>query len=528
MYLITSELMQKIEQYLCQKYGIDTLLLMENAGKNVASEALSILKEKNLEQIIVLCGGGNNGGDGLVVARQLLSKLTDYPVTVYLLTNPEKLKKDPLYNYQVLKNTSARVIEVASSEDIKIYPQSLIIDAILGTGLSKPVEGLYKEVIEKVNNTRDTLVLSIDVPSGVNATSGAVMGSSIRAYCTVTLGLPKRGLFVFPAREYAGKIKIADIGIPIPSQELPFSIRDVLITPYLVRKYLPERNHDAHKISAGVVGIIAGSPSMLGAGILASLGACCAGAGMVIWPLPLTAASLVKIHLPEVVTPLVKNVQMERYYSPTIVKLLKKTFVEKKCKSLIIGPGLGISPSTAFFVEKLVQASPHIGGVIDADALNCIAKERKRWKGKLSGWIITPHHGEAARLLESSPKEVVENRFEAARQLADYFQCITVLKGPATLVAEPSGNIFINPTGGPELATAGSGDVLSGIIAGILAQSGKPLESAICGVFLHGLAGDMLARNKKEITAKEIAYEIPAAKKVVRDGQYRIPFLDGN
>ncbi|BER92067.1 NAD(P)H-hydrate dehydratase [Atrimonas thermophila] len=527
MHLVTSDAMQKIEQHLCQQYGIDTLLLMENAGKNVANEALSILKEKNLKQVIILCGGGNNGGDGLVAARQLLSVSSAYPVTVYLLANPEKLKKDPLYNYRVLKNMSARIIEVASVKDIEIYPQSLVIDALLGTGLSKPVAGLYREAVEKINSARDVFVLSVDVPSGINATSGAVMGSSVKADYTVTLGLPKRGLFVFPAREYTGKIKVADIGIPIILRE-PFPIKDILITPHLISEHLPERNPDVHKISAGVVGVIAGSPSMLGAGILASLGAYGAGAGMVVWPLPFSAASLVKIHLPEVVTPLVESTQAQHYYTPSVAEFLGKSFVERKCRSLIIGPGLGVSPAMSFFVEKIVQASSHIGGVIDADALNCIAGERQLWKGKLSGWIITPHHGEAARLLGSSPKEVAENRFEAVKQLADYFQCIAVLKGPATLIADPSGNIFVNPTGGPELATAGSGDVLSGVIAGILAQTGKHLESAICGVFLHGLAGDMLARNKKEITAKEIAYQIPAAKKVVRDGQYRIPFMDGD
>ncbi|MEN3186514.1 MAG: NAD(P)H-hydrate dehydratase [Atribacterota bacterium] len=522
--LVTPQTMQHLEQECVERLGITTRLLMENAGGRVAEEAASFVTDLGLNQVFVVCGVGNNGGDGLVAARHLRSRFRNLEITVYLVGEKEKMTPDTAANYTLFAALGGSVREVRVANDLEFMEPALIIDALFGTGLRRAPQGIFAEVIRKINQSSCT-VLSIDVPSGVDAGSGMVFGEAVRAHCTVTMGKCKQGLVQFPAREYMGRLKCVDIGVPLSDKADAF-----LLTPQDVVAFLPQRDWSTHKISAGVLGMVAGSSAMLGAGMLLAFGAYQVGAGMVVWPLPEELASLVKLVLPELVSVVLprRSKTPEFHYALSDFLAVKEAVEARKCRCLAVGPGLGGTPSTAFFLERLVEEIP-FGGVLDADALNIIAQNRKCFKGKLSSWILTPHAGEMGRLLGIPVVEVNQDRISACRACADYFQSVVVLKGAGTLIASPDGTVVVNPTGGPNLATAGSGDVLTGMIGGLRAQGLGLWESALCGVFLHGVAGDLLEEEgKKHIVAREIAEKVRESRKVIEGGQYTIPFLAGN
>ena len=522
--LVSSETMQKLEKTLSEKYGVDTLLLMENAGRGVAEEIIKIIQSHSFSKVYILCGMGNNGGDGLAIARRLRLRLPSLSLLIYLLGKGENLKKDARFNYQVVKNLSLPLVEVSSSQEVELERGALVVDALLGTGITREVEGIYREVIEKINASGN-FVVAVDVPSGVEASDGRIMGEAVRANLTVTLGLIKRGLCSFPGREYVGKLKLVDIGIPLPLEEAGFKADGFLITPSMVKEMLPQRHWDTHKISAGVLGVIAGSSSLLGAGLLVCSGGYRSGAGMVVWPLDFSLSPLVKLFLPEVVSVNLSS-SGEWHYSLSHWEVVEKAFQDRKCGALAVGPGMGTNPSTSLFLEKVLE---NFRGVLDADALNIISQNRDNWKGRLASWVITPHSGEMARILGVSVPEVNENRIAASLEASSLLGCVTVLKGAGTVIASPQGEVFLNPTGTPVLASAGSGDVLTGIIAGLMAQGMSPLNSAISGVFLHGLAGELLEREgKKQILSREIAEKLNEARRMVENGEYTLSFLDGD
>ncbi|MDK2897021.1 MAG: ADP-dependent NAD(P)H-hydrate dehydratase / NAD(P)H-hydrate epimerase [Candidatus Atribacteria bacterium] len=527
MKLVSAELMQKIEKELVEKYDIPTLLLMENAGRGVAAKAAQLVQEQSIEQVYIICGVGNNGGDGLAVARHLRLTFPRLPIVVYLLGEITSSKPDAWANLQIVEKLgNITVKQIILSEEMVLDPAGLVIDAIFGIGLSREVGGRYREVIERINSSPRQLVLSIDIPSGLDATTGQVLGCAVKADFTVTLGLAKRGLFVYPGRDFAGKISVASIGIPLIVRDQPG--RSWLIEPELIKKLLPLRGTHTHKISAGVVGVISGSSALLGAGMLVALGAYKSGAGMVVWPLPAEVANLVKVRIPEVVSPLLPAVAPEWEYSSSHWEELKQILTQRKCNSLAVGPGLGLKAETAALLRLLVE-QPELKGVLDADGLNLVAQEREDWKDRLSGWVITPHPGEMARLLQWTPQKVNDNRVEAVFEAARFFGSTTVLKGPGTLVATPEGELWVNPTGDPALATAGSGDVLTGMIAAFMAQGLSPRDSALVGVFLHGLTGELTGKTVKDgVLASELPEVITEAKRMLLNGKYRISFMDGN
>lgn len=517
--------MQKLEKMLSEKYGVSTLLLMENAGRGVAEEIIKVIKCYSFSKVYILCGVGNNGGDGLAIARHLHLHLPSLSIVVYLLGTGEQLKKDARFNYQVVKNLSIPVVEASSPQEVELEKGALLVDALLGTGITREVEGIYKEVIETINASGN-FVVAVDVPSGVEASDGRIMGEAVKANLTVTLGLIKRGLCSFPGRERVGKLKLANIGIPLSLKEVGLQADGFLITPSMVKEMLPERRWDTHKISAGVLGVVAGSSSLLGAGLLVSLAGYRSGAGMVIWPLPFSLSSLVKLFIPEVVSVNLSS-SGDWYYSLSHWKIIEKALEDRKCRVLAVGPGMGTHPSTSLFLEKVVDSS--FSGVIDADALNIISQNIDNWKARLTDWVITPHPGEMARILGISVQEVNENRIAASLRASSLLGCITVLKGAGTVVASPQGEVFLNPTGSSVLASAGSGDVLTGIIAGFMAQGVSSLNSAISGVFLHGLAGELLEKEgKKQILSREITEKLNEARRMVENGEYTLSLLDGD
>lgn len=519
--LATKEEMQKREKEACERYGVSTLLLMENAGKAVASEVLSILRSReDLRSVAIVCGTGNNGGDGMVVARHLL--VEGISPRVYLVGSPETLRGDARYNYEVLVRLGLPVYGVASPSDFVLEQGTLVVDALFGTGLAREVTGIHREIIQRINAAKGIFVVAVDTPSGVDASDGCILGEAVRAHLTVTFGLVKRGLVLFPGRAYVGKLKLCPIGVPLQAQG------GKLVLASDVRRLLPRKPWFAHKISAGVVGVVAGSLSMLGAGILVALGAYRSGAGMVLWPLPPELSVVVKVRIPEVVSVALSPSSSLWSYGVEDVEHIISGFEARKVSSVIVGPGLGVDERTKEFLKRLLMSTP-VRGVLDADGLNIIAQDRVQWEGKLEGWVVTPHFGEAARLLGWSAQEVSERKVQAAQEIARFFKCVTVLKGPGTLVASPQGDIFVNPTGNELLATAGSGDVLAGLIGGFLAQGLDPLSGALCGVFLHGLAADLLREEgRASLLAHEIAERIDVARKVVDDGTWRFPLLDGD
>ena len=527
--LATAKTMQEREKSACERFGLGTLLLMENAGRAVASEVLSVLRERpSLQRVAIVCGTGNNGGDGMVVARHLFVAHPENPPRVYLVGSPENLRGDAQYNYAVLTALGLPVQVVSSSGDVRFEEDTLIVDALFGTGLTREVEGVHREVIRCINGATRKFVVAVDVPSGVDASDGRVLGEAVRADLTVTFGFLKRGLVLYPGRAYAGSIRVYPIGVP-----LSFGGNEradgYLVLPSDVRALLPRRSWSTHKISAGVVGVVAGSSAMLGAGMLVAQGAYRSGAGMVVWPLPAELSLAVRTSLPEVVgVTLASSARPDWSYGEHDVEAILRGFEARKVSGVVVGPGLGMSEGVRRFLEQFLEHTS-AKGVLDADALNVIAEHRKRWEGKLVGWVVTPHVGEAARLLARPVQEVSEWKVQAARDIASFFGCVVVLKGPGTLVVSPEGDIFVNPTGNELLATAGSGDVLAGLIGGFMAQGLDAISGALCGVFLHGLSGDILRREgRTSIVAHEIAERLDAARKVVEDGTWELSFLDGD
>lgn len=529
MKLITSESMQKLEKRLVESYRIPTQLLMENAGRNIVEWIVGISAEKSWNQVAVVCGPGNNGGDGMVIARHLNLRYPSLPITIFLLGNPEKLKNDTALNYEICRRIGISIQQVFPGNPPHFDPGTLIIDSIFGTGLSKNVEGVFREVIDAINEAKESLIVAVDVPSGIDATWGKIMGTAVKAHHTITLGIMKRGLVVAPARECCGKIHLADIGIPFDREKESIPQEGLLITPEFIRPFLPEKPFLCNKINAGVVMVVAGSPAMTGAGLLTCQAAYRSGAGMVIWATSPQLAPLVKTSIPEVVSTVLssngKNTQWK--YLPHHAEEINKAIIQRKCRSLAIGPGLGSSPATRYFIERIIEKSP-VKGVIDADALNAIAAHREFWKNRLPGWILTPHEGEMGRLLQCSASSIAENRIAASCALSQYFGCTTVLKGPGTIVVSPEGEIAINPTGNSDLATAGSGDVLTGIIASLLAQGKSSFISAVTGVFLHGLAADLYQKKSHQLLASDIVTYLPYAIKVVKNCECRLPIVDGD
>ncbi len=527
--LVDGSAMRIVEENATRRTGVQTLVLMENAGKNTSFVVRRIWQENpGMKKIQVVCGPGNNGGDGFVIARHLTIVLPEVPIQIILVADPERLKGDAGANYQVARSMGIPIFLVKETGPLHLVEGSLIVDALLGIGTDRPVSGRFRTMVEGINTLIRKVVISVDIPSGLNARTGLPMGCAVRAHHTVTMGLLKRGLVVWPGKEYAGDVSIVDIGIPLPEIDVNTHNKESLLTPQYVCKSLPRRLPGDHKISAGVVGVVSGSEGMLGAGMLSCRGALRGGSGMVVWPLSARLCSLVKPSLPEVVTiPLIDN-SSEFCYRAGMVEYIVKSLKERKCSSVVLGPGLGGKASTRFFVYKLIEKSPW-RGVLDADALNALAFEKESWKGKLGGWVATPHPGELARLHGKTYQDVNNDRVAAASEAADFFGCILVLKGPGTIIASPGGAVSVNSTGDCALATAGSGDVLSGVIAALMARGAQPIEAAEVGVFLHGLSGELLRKSGKLYpVAGDIAEYVGEAEKVVIRGEYALSIMDGD
>ena len=503
MRVLNAAQMREADRRTIDDIGIPSLVLMENAGRQAVAAMESIYSDLLERQVAILCGRGNNGGDGFVVARTLVQRGVD--VAVFLIGRVSEVRGDARVNLEILGRLGLTVVEIADSQAWELHFSevgdcTLIVDAIFGTGLNAPISGFIESVVTDVNES-GIPVVSIDLPSGLSADSSDPIGPSIEAGLTVTLAAPKLPLVLPPAEIHAGDIVIADIGIPGDVIEALDGPRVDLLTRTAMRDLVPPRTPDSHKGDYGRVLIVAGSRGKTGAAHLAAVGALRSGAGLVTVATPAGCLNVLAAMGPEYMTESLAE-SGEGLHPGGVERV-----VEMARDVLAIGPGLGQAPATREFIRQVVdRASMPL--VVDADGLNAFAGDPDRLAGREGrDVIITPHPGEMARLVGMSTDEVQASRLEIARNFATAHHVFVVLKGHRTLIATPDEKVFINPTGNPGMATGGTGDVLTGMIAAWLAQLLDAEAACKLAVYLHGLAGDLTEADEGEVamTSADVA-----------------------
>jgi NAD(P)H-hydrate epimerase len=494
--------MREADRFTIEDIGIPSLVLMENAGRQVVA-AIEAAYETQLDgRVAVLCGRGNNGGDGFVVARTLLQRGID--TAVFVIGAVADIRGDARTNLDILGRLGLTVVEINDEQTWELHFSeisqcTLIVDAIFGTGLSAPLSGMLETVVADVNAAGIPIV-AIDLPSGLSADTPQVIGDCIDASMTVTMAAPKLPLVLPPGEGHAGDVVIADIGIPIEVIEGLEGRYVDLLTPEQLRLLIEPRAADAHKGDFGRVTVIAGSVGKTGAAVLAGMAALRSGAGLVTVATPSCCLPIVAGMAAELMTEPLGEADGS-VAAPAIERVLELAQDVIAC-----GPGIGRTPGAAEFVRALVERAS-VPLVLDADALTLLAEEPGRLMGKDDrDVIITPHPGEMARLAGVSVDDVQANRIDIAADFATTHRVYVVLKGHRTVIATPSGRVFINPTGNPGMATAGTGDVLTGTVAAWLAQLLDAEAACRVAVFLHGAAGDLAeaAHGQVAMTATDL------------------------
>lgn len=493
MKVVTPEQMRQIDECAIKEYGIPGILLMENAAAAVAQEADAMMEGCSGRLVTVVAGMGNNGGDAFAAARLLHSK--GAYLRVYLVGGKESVSGDALLNMNILERIGIDISELMEGSGLDRFSEdlaasALILDGIFGTGLSREVTGFATTVIGLMNASGRP-ILSIDIPSGIDGRYGIIKGTCIKAAATVTFCMPKPGLLLNPGCEYSGRLVTADIGMPscaINKQD----IRTWIIDRDMAASILPARKPDSNKGDYGRVFIITGSNGMTGSGCLSSTAALRVGAGLVYAGVP---GSLAPIYGSKLTEPIVIPLEdggtgcLKASCSESVLAGLDRM------DAVAIGPGLTVTEDIRKIVGLVIEncKSPLI---LDADALNVISADLSVLKKLKTSAVLTPHPGEMSRLLGIGIRDVQADRAGNASKFASEYGVTVVLKGSRTIVAYPDGKVFVNMTGNAGMATAGTGDVLTGIIAGIAAQGADAGAAAVAGVYLHGLAGDAAADYK--------------------------------
>jgi len=514
--ILDSKQMRNIDARATHEFGIPGILLMENAGSAAADAIEQAYDDLERMRIVVLCGKGNNGGDGFVVARHLFNR--GHQIAVVLLANHQEVEGDAQVNLRILTRLG---VEITHAPDAAAWAAAraevarcdLLVDAILGTGLQGPVRGFLSGVIAEIADL-DLEVVSLDIPSGLSADTCHVPGEAIQANHTLAMGLPKIPHLLPPAELFCGELSILDISLPQAAIDAEHVALD-LIEAEEIHRLLPARSRTGHKGDFGHVLVVAGSRGMPGAAALAALGALRAGAGLVTVATGRGAQPLVHAHCAEAMVeplPETEGGTLARKGLAVLLKLAAGKDV------VVIGPGLGGATDVTEVVRRAVEKieSPV---VIDADGLNALAGHPDQFRGSSTRpRILTPHPGEMARLLGKRIDDVQRDRLGAARAFARKHQVYLVLKGYRTLVAAPGGELFVNPTGNPGMATAGTGDILSGMIAALVATAREPLDGILTAVYLHGLAGDLAATHRGEMgmIASDLLEHLPEATERLR------------
>ncbi len=513
MKIATAQEIKNIDRRAIKDFGIPGPVLMENAAAAIMTEMENFFDGLTGTRVGIICGKGNNGGDGLTLARRLT--IRGVPVTVALLAQFSDVAGEAKVNLSILRKMEVEIVQNASPRSLGeiISWSDIIVDALLGVGLSSPLTGTYAKAVEMINRS-GCPVVAVDIPTGINADTGAVMGTAVKADLTVTMALLKRGLVLYPGADHAGAVRVADIGIPaqaVDQEKIDVSLLDRghawgLIGP---------RHPDSHKGDFGHLMVVAGSLGKAGAAVMTARGGLRTGAG------------LVSVATPNSLVPIIQQQVFEAMCIPAAESIdgtigigAENELLQAagKMTACAIGPGLSTHSETAITVRNLIQALS-VPMIIDADGLNCLAGSLDLLKRASAPIIMTPHPGEMGRLMGISTSEVQKDRIGAASNFARKYGVTLVLKGAGTIVASPDGRIFINSTGNPGMATGGTGDVLTGMIGSLLAQGHPATEAACLGVYLHGLAGDLAAKEKGEagMIAGDLIEKIPEAIKQTSD-----------
>ena len=510
MFLVTADEMQRMDRATIDSFGIPGRVLMENAGRGATAFFLEAFHRDHPGAVGIVAGRGNNGGDGFVMARYLHQN--GIRTTVFLLSQRDRIKGNAAANLKLLDAMGVPVVELADaaafeSSKLLMRHQHTWIDAILGTGLSSEVRGFFRTIIEFINR-QVRPVFAVDIASGLNSDTGRVCGACIQAAATATFGFAKVGHLCYPGRTFTGQLKIIDIGIP-KHLAAKTSCRQHLITPGTLKNGIPQRSATAHKGHTGHLLILAGSPGKTGAAALTAAAAMRTGAGLVTLGIPKSLNPVLETMVTEAMTvglPETADGALDESAHESVISLMEG----KRC--LAIGPGLGTHASTGRLVGRLIEESP-VPLVIDADGLNLIAAEPSVLSRRRSPIVLTPHPGEMASLSGHSTADIQDDRIGHARAFAERHQVHLVLKGAATVVARPDGTVFVNATGNPGMAAGGMGDVLTGLIAGLVTQGMEASAAAQTGVYLHGMAADRMAKKKAPVgyLATEVIDTLPEA-----------------
>ena len=507
MKIVTAGQMREIDRRAIEERGIASLALMEGAGRAVAESAYRLTEGCPDRPILVLCGRGNNGGDGFVAARHLIE--LGRTVQVFVAAPRGEITGDAEANLQRLEVLGLSCLYLTEAEPaLAALPRcGLVVDALLGTGLSGKVRGLAGKLIEGLNESGQP-VLAVDIPSGLDADTGEPLGVAVRAQETVTMGLPKLGLFLHPGVDYAGRVTVADIGFPADLIADSQAVAD-LTAPEWVRMLLPQRPRSAHKGEFGRVLVIAGSVGMTGAAFLCAEAALRVGAGLVTVGCPASLNDILEVKLTEALTLPLPETYQRSLDTRALAPILEHA---EAASVLAIGPGLSRQPETSVLVRRLV-ARVDKPMVVDADGLNALADAAVLLEGEHAPAVLTPHPGEMGRLMGVSTERVQARRAHFAEAAANRFHSVIILKGACSLVAEAGRPLTVNPTGNPGLASGGTGDVLTGMVAGLIAQGLLPFEAGAAAAYLHGLAGDLAARKLGEasLVAGDVLAAVPQA-----------------
>lgn len=476
--------------------GTPGVELMERAGRAVLRAVLEVAGGRYGRRITIVCGPGNNGGDGFVVAR--LARREGCSVRCVFVGDPSRVKGDPAHHLELFRSAGGRTYGL---EPDSLEHSDVIVDALFGTGFHGAARGAPAAAIDAMNSSVAPVV-AIDIPSGVDGATGAADGPAVWAAVTVAMAALKVGTAVPPGAIHAGRIEVADIGIAV--QDTGISLSEAADVAAL----LPRRAVDSHKRSSGSVALLGGSAGMSGAIILAARAAMRAGAGYATVGVTQGVEAVVSVAAPEILTRVVSDSDV---LGPDALDAFKD--VIERADVLAIGPGLGASQPQAGLLEAVLRRV-EVPVVVDADGLNVLAGDTAALAGHTAPIVVTPHPGELSRLLGVSTAAVQNDRIGSARSAAERFGCVVVLKGFRSLIADPSGHLVVNPTGGPELATAGTGDVLTGVVAALIGGGLDPFEAAWAATYVHGLAGSIAAQSKGTtgVVAGDVADALPHAR----------------
>ncbi|MDF2563985.1 MAG: ADP/ATP-dependent (S)-NAD(P)H-hydrate dehydratase [Massilibacillus sp.] len=515
MKIATAQQMRKIDQQTVHQYGVPEIALMENAGSEVSKAVAQVLKSISGKKVCIFAGKGNNGGDGFVSARHLINQKAK--IKVFIIGDIEHMKASAKINLDILKNMGIDILYVENDRDwdkvkIALAFSDCFVDALLGTGFHGALRPEMEKIINMINGMGKPIV-AVDIPSGVEADTGCVRTTAIQATTTVSFGLPKMGLFLYPGAAHTGEVLVADIGIPNVLLT-DGNIKQNIINTSMVKSLIVKRPADVHKGNCGRVLIVAGSNGLTGAAVLAASAALRSGAGIVTLAVAQSLQEVVETKLTEVMTYPLAEKKAGVIGVTALPELLN---LAQKYDVVAIGPGIGRDADTFELVcEFIKQIDKQV--IIDADAIQAFCGKGKELSASKMIPVLTPHLGEFSNLVGVSIEDVKSDIIGIARKAAEEFNSIIVLKSARTVVAYPDGNVYINIRGNAGMATAGSGDVLTGIISGLFAQGLLSYSAAVAGVFLHSFAGDLAAQSGMVgLIASDIMQALPAARFAINE-----------